>query len=125
MILLTVDEIIKLHSLLCAKTGGADGLRDRGLLESAVYSAESSFGETEIYPTLFEKCARLCYALTSNHPFADGNKRIGILVMLTILRLNGAGLKFTQEELITLSLSLASGKLLYEDILNWIKLHTV
>lgn len=123
MILLTVDEIIKLHSLLCAKTGGADGLRDRGLLESAVYSAEMTFGDEEIYPTLFEKCARLCYSLTANHPFADGNKRIGILVMLTTLRLNGAQLKFTQAELIDLSLSAASGKLSYEDILNWVNTH--
>ena len=125
MILLTVDEIIKIHSLLCRKTGGSDGLRDRGLLESAVYSAEMTFGDAEIYPTLFEKCARLCYALTSNHPFADGNKRIGILVMLTTLRLNNAVLKFTQEELIILSLSLASGKLSYENVLSWIKTHAV
>ena len=125
MILLTVDEIIKLHSLLCRKTGGADGLRDRGLLESAVYSAEMTFGDAEIYPTLEEKCARLCYALTSNHPFADGNKRIGILVMLTTLRLNGILLKYTQAELIDLSLSAASGKLSYEDILAWVNTHCV
>lgn len=123
MILLTVDEIIKIHSLLCRKTGGSDGLRDRGLLESAVYSAEMTFGDTEVYPTLEEKCARLCYALTSNHPFVDGNKRIGILTMLVFLRLNGVDLKFTQAELINLSLSAASEKLSYEDILNWVQVH--
>ena len=123
MIILTVDEIISIHSLLCRKTGGSDGLRDRGLLESAVYSAEMTFSGAEVYPTLEEKCARLCYALTSNHPFVDGNKRIGILTMLVCLRLNGVELKFTQEELIDLSLSAASGKLSYEDILNWVNAH--
>ena len=123
MIILTVDEIISIHSLLCRKTGGSDGLRDRGLLESAVYSAEMTFGGAEVYPTLEEKCARLCYALTANHPFVDGNKRIGILTMLVCLRLNGVELKFTQEELIDLSLSAASGKLSYEDILNWVNAH--
>ena len=123
MIILTVDEIISIHSLLCRKTGGSDGLRDRGLLESAVYSAEMTFGGAEIYQTLEEKCARLCYALTSNHPFVDGNKRIGILTMLVCLRLNGVELKFTQEELIDLSLSAASGKLSYEDVLSWVNAH--
>ncbi len=123
MIILTVDEIISIHSLLCRKTGGSSGLRDRGLLESAVYSAEMTFGGAEIYQTLEEKCARLCYALTANHPFVDGNKRIGILTMLVCLRLNGAELKFTQEELIDLSLSAASGKLSYEDILDWVNTH--
>jgi len=123
MIILTVDEIINIHSLLCRKTGGSDGLRDRGLLESAVYSAEMTFGGAEVYPTLEEKCARLCYALTANHPFVDGNKRIGILTMLVCLRLNGVELKFTQAELIDLSLSAASGELSYEDILNWVNTH--
>lgn len=123
MIILTVDEIISIHSLLCRKTGGSDGLRDRGLLESAVYSAEMTFSGAEIYQTLEEKCARLCYALTSNHPFVDGNKRIGILTMLVCLRLNGVELKFTQEELIDLSLSAASGKLSYEDVLSWVNAH--
>ena len=123
MILLTVDEIIEIHNLLCRKTGGSIGLRDRGLLESAVFSANMTFDNMEIYPSLEEKCARLCYALTSNHPFVDGNKCIGILVMLVCLRLNGVELEFTQEELINLSLSLASGKLTHENVLEWIQVH--
>ena len=121
MILLTVDEIIKLHSLLCAKTGGADGLRDRGLLESAVYSAEMTFGDAEIYPTLTEKCARLCYALTSNHPFADGNKRIGVLAMLTFLYINGRPLSTSNEEVVRMGLSVAAGEMDYAALLSWIK----
>ena len=88
MILLTVDEIISLHSKLIAKTGGIDGLRDKGLLESDVYSADSGFGDEEAYPTVEEKSARLMYSLVSNHAFVDGNKRIGVFVLLLTLRLN-------------------------------------
>ena len=123
MILLTVDEIINLHSKLVAKTGGSDGLRDRGLLESAVYSAMGGFGDEEAYPTIEEKAARLMYAFVNNHAFVDGNKRIGVLVMLTTLRLNSVELKFTQTELIELGLQTASGKADYEQVLEFIKSH--
>ncbi|MBQ1955740.1 MAG: type II toxin-antitoxin system death-on-curing family toxin [Clostridia bacterium] len=123
MILLTVDEIIDLHSKLIAKTGGSDGLRDLGLLESAIYSAESSFGSEELYPTVTEKAARLLFALTANHAFVDGNKRIGVLVMLLTLKLNNVEIRYTQAELIDLGLSAASGLATYKDILAWIKNH--
>ena len=123
MILLTVDEIINLHSKLVAKTGGSAGLRDRGLLESAIYSAMGGFGDEEAYPTIEEKAARLMYALVNNHAFVDGNKRIGVLVMLTTLRLNSVELKFTQTELIELGLQTASGKADYEQVLEFIKSH--
>lgn len=125
MIFLTVAEVMGLHSKLTAKTGGSDGLRDRGLLESAVYSAQTCFGGEEVYPTLAEKAARLMYALVSNHAFVDGNKRIGLLVMLTTLRLNGTALKFTQAELIEFGLSAASGEAKYDEILNWIRQHMI
>lgn len=123
MILLTVDEIIGLHTKLIAKTGGSDGLRDMGLLESAVYSAQSSFGDEEQYPTMPQKTARLMYALVSNHAFVDGNKRIGVFVMLTTLRLNGISVHYAQSELIHLGISTASGTMKYEDILSWIHDH--
>ena len=123
MILLTADEIINLHTKLITKTGGSDGLRDRGLLESAVYSAMGGFGDEEAYPTIEEKAARLMYSLVNNHAFVDGNKRIGVLVMLTTLKLNSVELKFTQNELIELGLKTASGKADYEQILDFIKKH--
>lgn len=123
MILLTVDEIIYLHSKLITKTGGSDGLRDRGLLESAVYSALGGFGDEEAYPTIEEKAARLMFSLINNHAFVDGNKRIGVVVMLTTLRLNSVEIKFTQPELIELGLKTASGNADYDYILNFIKSH--
>ncbi len=82
MIILTIEETVSLHEKLIEKTGGSHGIRDIGLLESAIYSAESSFDDVEIYPSVEEKAARLLFSLTSNHAFVDGNKRIGVLVML-------------------------------------------
>ncbi len=125
MILLTVDEMVALHSKLISKTGGSDGLRDRGLLESAVYSAYGSFGDEEVYPTIEEKSARLAFSLISNHSFVDGNKRIGVLVMLVTLKLNNVTLQYTQEELVRLGLSVADGSAGYDEILKWIKEHKV
>lgn len=123
MILLTIDEIITIQGKLIAKTGGLDGLRDRGLLESAIHSASNSFDEIEQYPSIEEKSARLAYAIINNHAFVDGNKRIGILVMLMTLKLNNVRITYTQAELIDLGLSVASGKYGYSDIYNWIKRH--
>ena len=123
MMLLTVDEIISLHEKLIMKTGGSNGLRDRGLLESAVYSADSAFGDVEVYPSVEEKAARLAFAITGNHPFVDGNKRIGIFIMLLTLRLNGISLAYTQSELIALGFNIASNALDYSAILNWIISH--
>jgi len=123
MILLSVDEITVLHDKLIDRTGGSHGLRDKGLLESAVYSIMSEFEGNEAYPTIEEKAARLMYSLTNNHAFVDGNKRIGIFTMLMILKLNNVSIKYTQAELISLGLSVADGKTNYDEILIWIIEH--
>lgn len=120
---LTPAELRKLHTLLTAKTGGSDGLRDLGLLESAVCSADMSFGGQEVYLTTEEKAARLMFALVGNHAFVDGNKRIGLLAMLMTLRLAGISLQYTQQELVTLTLSVADGTWGYHEILDWIQGH--
>lgn len=125
MILLTVDEIVDLHSKLIARTGGCDGLRDINLLESAVYSSVSGFGGSDAYPTIEEKAARLMYSLVNNHAFVDGNKRIGVLVMLMTLKLNNVAIEYSQKELINLGLSVAEGSADYCDIFDWIKIHMV
>lgn len=123
MILLTVDEIIMLHSKLLKATGGLPGLRDRGLLESAAIGIDAGFGDVEQYPTIEEKAARLAYALIANHAFVDGNKRVGVLAMLMTLKLNGVTLRYTQQELIDIGLAAASGQAGYQDILSWINQH--
>ena len=123
MIILTVDEVIKIHGRLIEKTGGLDGLIDRGLLESAVFSISSGFGEIEVYPTVEEKAARIAFGIVNNHAFLDGNKRIGMLSMLMILRLNQVNIKYTQRELIALGLGVADGSIGYDEILDWIISH--
>ena len=123
MITLTVSEILRLHQKLLDATGGLSGTRDLVLLESAVYSANQVFGEEEAYPTVEQRAARLAYAITQNHPFVDGNKRIGMLVMLMTLRLNHVQIQYTQAELIQLGLSVADNSYRYEDILAWINNH--
>lgn len=123
MILLTVEEISSIHEKLINRTGGIQGLRDAGLLESAVYSAMSGFGDDEAYPSVEEKAARLMFSLTNNHAFIDGNKRIGVFIMLMTLKLNNVKIEYTQVELISLSLSVADGKADYSEILTWIKNH--
>ena len=121
----TIDTlgVLALHNLLVEKTGGGDGIREQGLLDSAVYSPYQTFGDIELYPTLIEKGARLGYALVSNHAFIDGNKRIGLLAMLTFFELNGVKLEFTNDELISLGLSLAQGETDYDGLCAWLERH--
>ena len=125
MILLTVEEVTALHNKLIDRTGGSHGLRDQSLLESAVHSAMSGFEGSEAYPTIEEKAARLMYALTNNHAFIDGNKRIGVFTMLMTLQLNNVKINYTQAELISLGLSVAAGKTEYVEILDWIMEHKI
>ncbi len=123
MILLTIEEIITLHEKLISRSGGSFGIRDIGLLESAIYSAVANFEGIDLYPTIEEKSARLMFALARNHAFIDGNKRIAVFVMLMTLQLNDIKISYTQKELILLGLSVASGKTNYDKILKWINSH--
>ena len=123
MITLTPNEAILLHRLLTDEAGTADGIRDMGLLESAIYSQNAAFGGVELYPSLIEKASRLFYALVSNHAFADGNKRIGLLAYLTTLAINDVTLSATDDELIALTLSLADGSIGYDEVLLFTRAH--
>jgi len=123
MIKFSKDKVKLLHQLLAEATGGSIGVRDEGLLDSALESAFSGFGEQEFYPSKEEKGARLGYALISNHAFVDGNKRIGIYIMLTFLEMNGIRIQCTDEELVHIGLSVADGSMKYEDLLQWVRDH--
>ena len=89
MIKLTKEQILLLHTQLIETTGGSDGIRDIGLLESALEGPFQSYGGVELYPSIQAKAARLCYGLVKNHAMIDGNKRIGCHAMLVFLALNG------------------------------------
>ena len=121
---LSKEQVIKIHNMLISQTGGSDGIRDEGLLESALNAPFQTFDGEYIYRTIKAKAAKLGYFLVKNHPFIDGNKRIGILVMITFLEINGVEVTWTDEELITLGLGLADGTIDDEDLLNWIIDHS-
>ncbi len=123
MIKLSKEKVLLLHELIAEETGGSVGIRDEGLLESALESVFSGFGGREFYPSKEEKGARLGYSLISNHAFVDGNKRIGVYIMLIFLEVNGIHIECTNEELVTVGLSAADGSMGYEALLNWIHEH--
>ena len=121
---LTKTQMLKMHSLLIQETGGSGGIRDEGLLDSALNLPFQSFDGEDIYKTIQAKAARLGFSLINNHPFADGNKRIGILAMLVFLEMNGIEIICTDEELVELGLGVADGSVSYKDLLNWIIDHS-
>ena len=123
MIRLTEKQIISMHSSLIAATGGLDGVRDNGLLESALETPFQTFDGEDIYPSLLQKAARLGFSLVANHPFVDGNKRIGIHAMLVFLALNGVEISCSQAELIDIGLSLAAGSMKFEELCKWLNNH--
>ena len=100
-------------------------MRDFGLLESALESAYATFDGQELYPSKEEKGARLGYALISNHAFVDGNKRIGMYVMLTFLEVNGIHVNCTNEDVVHAGLSVADGSMKYAELLDWVRAHRV
>lgn len=122
---LSKQQILKLHEMLIAQSGGTPEIRDDGLLDSALNTPFQSFDNTELYPSLLEKAARLCYGLIKNHPFVDGNKRIGTHAMLVFLAINNAELSYSDDELIHLILGIAAGEYDDKHLLNWLQQHLI
>lgn len=124
MKILTKEQVVHIHRLLIRETGGSEGIRDEGLLESALNAPFQTFDGEELYKTVQSKAAKLGYYLIKNHPFIDGNKRIGILVFIVYLELNGIEITATDDELIQLGLGLAEGSVTDKEFLNWILAHS-
>ena len=125
MIKFSKDKVLLLHELMAQETGGSIGVRDEALLESALEGAFATFDGQELYPTKEEKAARLGFTLVSNHAFVDGNKRIGLYVMLTFLEVNGIHVECRDEEIVRVGFALAEGIMGYEELLDWIKRNEV
>ncbi len=123
MIRFSRDKVKLIHQLLAEETGGSIGVRDEGLLDSALESAFATFDGVELYPSKEEKAAKIAYSLVSNHAFVDGNKRIGVFVMLSFLSLNGIRIDATDEDIVQLGLGIADGSVEYKGIVSWIKAH--
>ena len=120
MIRFSQEKVLLLHQLITEETGGDHGVRDLALLDSALESVFQTFDGVELYPTKHEKGARLGYTLISNHAFVDGNKRIGMYVMLTFLEVNGIHMCPSNEEVARVGLAVASGEMDYSDLLEWV-----
>ena len=125
MIKFSKEKVLLLHKLIAEETGGSVGVRDEALLESALESAFAGFGDKEFYPTNEEKGARLGYTLISNHAFVDGNKRIGMYIMLTFLEVNGIRMDCTNDEVYQTGMCVADGTMGYEALLMWVKYHAM
>ena len=123
MIILTKKQILDMHSQLASITGGAKGIRDDFLLESALEQPFQAFGGNDLYPTIISKAVRLAFGLAKNHALLDGNKRISAHAMLVFLTLNGIELDYTQKELADTFFALAAGFLDEEGLLSWIEKH--
>ena len=123
MITLTKNQVLMLHHDLLVAHGGDTGIRDESLLDSALNSPFQSFDGQLLFPSVHQKAARMGFGLIKNHPFVDGNKRIGTHVMLILLAMNGIELEYTQEDLYNTILDVASGILSYDDLLKWIYEH--
>ena len=123
MIKFSKEKVLLLHKILAEATGGSMGVRDEALLDSALEGAFAGYGDKEFYPSKEEKGARLGYTLISNHAFVDGNKRIGVYVMLSFLEMNGIRIRCTDDELVDIGLSVADGSMRYEDLLQWVIEH--
>lgn len=121
MIFFTKAQVIKIHSDLINVTGGIDGIRDENLLDSALNAPFQTFDGENLYPTVANKAVQLCYSIIENYPFIDGNKRIGIHLMLVFMELNNINLSYTQNELIDLGLGIASSTISKDGIKEWIE----
>ncbi|MFQ5897399.1 MAG: type II toxin-antitoxin system death-on-curing family toxin [Candidatus Methylomirabilia bacterium] len=120
---LSVAEVLELHRRVLERWGGASGLRDTGALESAIAQPRMSFGGEELYPDLPAKVAALCFFLIRNHPFVDGNKRVGHAAMEVFLVLNGYELDASTETQERLMLQLADGSVGRDAMVEWVRRH--
>ena len=123
MIVLTKKQILAMHGKLASLTGGAAGVREEALLDSALEQPFQAFGGVDLYPTVQAKAARLAFGLAKNHALLDGNKRIACHSMLVFLALNGVELAYSQQELSDSFFALASGVLDEAGLLEWILQH--
>lgn len=123
MIELTKDQIIKLHEAIYVRYGGSCGVLNDGMLDSALQAPFQTFGGKELLPDTKDKIIRLAYGLIKNHSFRDGNKRIGALVLLVLLELNGYHVNATNEEFADIIMGIASSEKDDEDLKNWVDKH--
>jgi death-on-curing protein len=123
MKIITSEQVKIFHNKIIQASGGSLGIRDEKLIDSALNRGISTFDGSDLYKTDFEKISAITHSLITNHAFVDGNKRIGIAVMLLLLKLNEISISYSQEELIDLGLGIANGSIAFDEIINWLLHH--
>jgi death-on-curing protein len=122
---LTPEQVLFIHSRVIAETGGIHGVRDLGLLESAVARPQATFDGNELYADVFIKAAALMDSLVNNHPFADGNKRTGVVSVGLFLLINGYKLKTSSSGMEDITMRVATKKVTLEKLAQWMKKNSV
>jgi death-on-curing protein len=122
---LTAQQVLFVHARLIATTGGEHGVRDIGLLESAVARPQATFAGADLYPDLFHKAAALMESLARNHPFVDGNKRTAITAAAIFWQRNGRHLETTNAELERFTLWVVEARPLLNEVARWFHIHTL
>lgn len=122
---LSINELIVLHDKIIKKTGGSSGIRDIGLLESALNKAFQTFDGEDLYPDILDKISTFVYSTINNHPMIDGNKRLGVMVLWMLLNMNKINIEYSQKEFIELGLGIADGQVNENDITLWIQKHSI
>jgi len=121
---LSLEQVLDLHRRQLRLFGGAAGLRDRGALESAVARPQMTFGGEDLYPEIEDKAAALMHSLVMNHPFVDGNKRVGAHACVLLLMVNGVEPTFSPAELTAITLATARGEVGAEALSIWLRQRT-
>ena len=122
---ISLEEVLIIHDDMIARYGGSFGIRDMGLIESALARPKASFGGQDLYPGILDKAAALFHSLIFNHAFTDGNKRTSLTVTARFLSLNGYELEATQQEIVDFPLWVDNTHPEIEEISDWLKEHTV
>ncbi|MBI2032027.1 MAG: type II toxin-antitoxin system death-on-curing family toxin [Candidatus Levybacteria bacterium] len=121
---ITLDVVLAIHDDMIEKYGGSHGIRDLGLIQSAIARPQSSFGGEDLYKDIFDKAAALFYPLMFNHAFVDGNKRTTIVSTARFLSMNGYDLDVSQKELVVFPLRVENKHLSIEEISKWLERHS-
>ena len=122
--MITISEVLIIHSELIKRFGGADGIRDSHGLESAIYRPFQTFAGEDLYPTAYEKSAAIGESIIMNHPFIDGNKRTGYVLMETLLRIEGLKISASDQTTYEFVIKISTGEIRFNDIVHWLKSNT-
>ncbi len=122
---LSLEEVLFLHARIIATSGGSQGLRDAGALESALAQPQMTFGGEDLYPTMVDKAAALGFSLIGNHPFVDGNKRVGYEALKIFLKKNGKSVQADVDDAERVVLGVAAGEVGREELVAWLGEHVV